>query len=126
MIANKPESKSTVEQLQAKQKKDEKTKRKQEDISPQQPKEKKSKKSLSAWNESTLPKDESPVSALVSALEYTVANKSAIASFKELRKHCVKLVSKHPQSDISKQAAKDNFDQAVIEALSKDKLKLRV
>ncbi|KAJ2357726.1 hypothetical protein IWW50_001547 [Coemansia erecta] len=129
--ANTP--KSTVDQLTARaqqladQEASEQTggsaspkKRKHEESSGKSDKKKKD-KGLSAWDSADIPDD--ATKALVGAIAYVTQNESNV-EFADLKKKCVKLVTKHPKSGHSKSDVKDAFDKAIIAALSNGKVLL--
>ncbi|KAJ2484661.1 hypothetical protein EV174_002268, partial [Coemansia sp. RSA 2320] len=69
----------------------------------------------SDWNDSSLPTK--PVDALVGAITFVCASESPV-SFEELKKTCVKMVAKHPQSKHSKPDLKAEFESSVMAALT--------
>ncbi|KAJ2089489.1 hypothetical protein IW138_003378 [Coemansia sp. RSA 986] len=85
---------------------------------------KSSKKASSAgWDSTNLPND--AVDALVSAITHVVqTQKSEKASFKTLKKQCLKLAVNHPKSKLSESEAKKSFKKAIFEALSTGKVAL--
>ncbi|KAJ1942829.1 hypothetical protein GGF37_002934, partial [Kickxella alabastrina] len=133
-----PQTKSTVDQLKERAQQlnsvQESTvadkKRKPEDTAEEE--EKKSKKEKrnkeekkeSAWDESDLPKNS--VEALVCAIAAHLGenNVSDNVSFKDMKKKCIKMVTKHKKSKLDKDEVKNKFEEAVVAALSAGKVTL--
>ncbi|KAJ2688383.1 hypothetical protein IWW39_002276 [Coemansia spiralis] len=86
------------------------------------PKDKSAKEnSTSGWDDSALPT--TPAGALASAIAYVCENEPGVA-FGDLKKKCVKMVTKHPKCSFSKSDVKDEFAAAVVAALSEGSVKL--
>ncbi|KAJ1900244.1 hypothetical protein LPJ66_001603 [Kickxella alabastrina] len=102
---------ATAEEEEEKKKKSKKEKKKEE-------------KKESAWDESDLPKD--AVEALVCAIAAHLGedNVSDNVSFKDMKKKCIKMVTKHKKSKLDKDEVKNKFEEAVVAALSAGKVTL--
>ncbi|KAJ2662188.1 hypothetical protein IW148_003077 [Coemansia sp. RSA 1199] len=72
------------------------------------------KKKKSAWDSTDI--SDNATTAMTNAIAY-VTQTEPRTEFADLKKKCVKLVTKHPQSKHSKSDAKSVFDQALVEAL---------
>ncbi|KAJ2880048.1 hypothetical protein IWW38_006014 [Coemansia aciculifera] len=106
--------KSTVDQLKEKQADNVEqatTKKRKHEKSASDKKDKTS----NGWNDSPLPA--APTDALASAIAFVCQNEPGVA-FKDLKKQCVKMVTKHPKFTLAKSDVKDAFDAAVLSALA--------
>ncbi|KAJ2143335.1 hypothetical protein GGH19_003122 [Coemansia sp. RSA 1807] len=79
------------------------------------------KKKKSAWDSTDISDD--ATTAMTNAIAY-VTQAEPRTEFADLRKKCVKLVTKHPQSKLSKSDVKSVFDKALVEALGSGKVAL--
>ncbi|KAJ2448008.1 hypothetical protein GGF42_005266, partial [Coemansia sp. RSA 2424] len=119
--------KSTVDQLKEKQVDDvapvEVTKKRKHEkpASDKEDKKKEKKEKPKSWDDLPLPA--TSVGALASAIAFVCQHEPSVA-FAELKKKCVKMVTKHPQCSLSKSDVKDAFDAAVLSALSEDNVAL--
>ncbi|KAJ2492569.1 hypothetical protein IWW37_001324 [Coemansia sp. RSA 2050] len=77
--------------------------------------------STSGWDDLALPT--TPAGALARAIAYICENEPGVA-FGDLKKKCVKMVTKHPKCLFSKSDVKDEFAAAVLAALSEGNVKL--
>ncbi|KAJ2862076.1 hypothetical protein GGH94_004493 [Coemansia aciculifera] len=76
---------------------------------------------VSGWDDSALPA--TPAGALTSAITFVCKNEPGVA-FADLKKKCVKMVTKHPKCTFSKSDVKDEFAAAVLAALSEGNVTL--
>ncbi|KAJ1835273.1 hypothetical protein LPJ63_001280 [Coemansia sp. RSA 2711] len=76
---------------------------------------------VSGWESTDISGD--AVQALAGAIAYSTSHEPDTA-FGDLKKKCVKLVTKHPKSKLSKSDVKDVFDKALLAALSEGKVVL--
>ncbi|KAJ1858063.1 hypothetical protein LPJ73_001959 [Coemansia sp. RSA 2703] len=128
--------KSTVDQLTAVAKKKEeavvqtsdatnggKRKNKSKSDDGEKP-DKKSKKAKSDWETEGLPRD--PVDALVCAIAADIgaSSEEKDQSFDAMKKRCIKMVRSHPENTVSKSQLKENFEKAILAALSAGKVQL--
>ncbi|KAJ1723883.1 hypothetical protein LPJ53_001792 [Coemansia erecta] len=85
---------------------------------------KKSKKAKSGWETEDLPRD--PVDALACAIAADIgaSGEEKDRSFDAMKKRCIKMVKSHPKNTAPKSDLKENFDKAVVAALSAGKVQL--